>query len=231
MSNQKEAWEEAYQNKDNFVFYPHEEVIRFFAKYIIKRTGLDTFKKVHTVNGLPKVLDLGCGIGRHIIFSNVMQAEAYGVDLSESAIKFAIDWAKREGLSDAEKKILQSDITNMPFQNNFFDFIVSHGVLDSMSENNCRNTIVETHRVLKSGGYFYCDLISGDDSFHDSDFSGEEIVQSEHERNTIQLYFNEKFITELFSNFFDITEMILIKRSSITHNQYTSRYHLVLKKK
>jgi len=231
MNNQKNQWEESYQNKDYFVFYPHEEVIRFFAKYINQRKGIATFVKKHTETGLPKVLDLGCGIGRHIIFANDMQTDAYGVDLSESAVKFAIDWAKKEGVLNPEEKILQSDITKMPFQNNFFDFIISHGVLDSMSESNCQNSILDTHRVLKPGGYFYCDLVAGDNSFHNSDFSGEEIVQSEHEKNTIQLYFNRNLIDNFFSKYFEITEMILIKRTSITTDQYTSRYHLVLRKK
>lgn len=231
MSNQKDQWEESYKNKDNFVFYPHEEVIRFFAKYINKRTGHNTFSKKHNQNDLPKVLDLGCGIGRHVIFSNAMQTNAYGVDLSESAIQLAIDWAKKEGISNAEEKIVQADITKMPFQNDFFDFIISHGVLDSMSQLNCRNAIIDTDRILKPGGYFYCDLISGDDSAHNKDFSGEEIVQTEHEKNTIQLYFNRNLIASLFSDHFEIVELILIKRTSVLNNQYTSRYHLVLKKK
>ena len=231
MNNQKNQWEESYQKKDNFVFYPHEEVIRFFSKYINQRKGIDTFQKKHAETGLPKVLDLGCGIGRHVIFSSDMQTDAYGVDLSESAVKFAIDWAKKEGISNPEEKILQSDITKMPFQNNFFDFIISHGVLDSMSESNCRNSIIDTFRVLKPGGYFYCDLISGDDSFHDPDFSGEEIVQDEHEKNTIQLYFNGNLIDNFFSKYFEIIENTLIKRTSITTDRYTSRYHLILRKK
>lgn len=230
MDNQKNQWEKSYENKNNFVFYPHEEVIRFFAKYISKKKGLTELEKVHNLETLPKVLDLGCGIGRHIIFSNAMQTDAYGVDLSESALKFAIDWAKKEGIIDAKDRILQADITKMPFKNDFFDFIISHGVLDSMSENNCKNSIAETCRVLKPGGYFYCDLISGDDSFHDGNFSGEEIVQTEHEKDTIQLYFNKYSIKDFFSRYFEIIEMLLIKRCSIYSNQDSSRYHLVLKK-
>ncbi|MGB3946579.1 MAG: class I SAM-dependent methyltransferase [Bacteroidia bacterium] len=231
MDNQKKQWEESYQNKDNYMFYPHEEVIRFFSQYINKRKGFDTFEKKHNVNGLPKVLDLGCGIGRHIVFSNQMQTDAYGVDLSEAAIEFAVSWAKKEGIPNAEEKILQCDITKMPFQNNFFDFMVSHGVLDSMSLQNCQKSIVEAHRVLKSGGYFYCDLISGDDSEHDSNFSGEEVIKTEHERDTIQLFYNENLIKNLYSKYFEITDMILIKRNSITNNQGTSRYHIVFRKK
>jgi ubiquinone/menaquinone biosynthesis C-methylase UbiE len=231
MNNQKLEWEDSYKNKDNFIFYPHEEVVRFFAKYITKRVGLDSFIKRDPLNNVPKVLDLGCGIGRHVLLSHSMKTDAYGVDLSDFAIKFAIDWAEREGMKNAKDKILQSDITKMPFEDNFFDFIVSHGVLDSMTELNCRNAIKDTHRVLKSGGYFYCDLISGDDSFHEGDFSGEEIVKDQHEKNTIQFYFNEKLIGKLFSDYFEIIEMSLIRHTSILSNQYISRFHLVLKKK
>jgi cyclopropane fatty-acyl-phospholipid synthase-like methyltransferase len=151
MDNQKNHWEMSFKKKDNFVFSPHEEVIRFFAKYVSKRKGLNEFEKVHAMEERPKVLDLGCGIGRHIIFSNAMQTDAYGVDLSESAVKFSIDWAKKEGIKNAEEKILQ-------------------------------------------------------------------------------LYFNKNLIEKIFSTYFDIVEMILIKRNSIYASQYFSRYHLVLKK-
>ncbi len=34
MDNQKYEWDKSYQNLDNFVFYPHEEVIRFVSKFI-----------------------------------------------------------------------------------------------------------------------------------------------------------------------------------------------------
>lgn len=231
MNNKKSEWEKSYENKNNFLFYPHEEVIRFFSKYISKRMGLNTFSSQHQLNEKPKVLDLGCGIGRHVIFSHSMQTDAYGIDLSEKAIRFAIEWSKKEGIPNAEAKILQSDINQMPFESNFFDFIISHGVLDSMSQEICRNAISECSRVLKKGGCFYCDLVSGDDSKHEEEFSGEEIVQTEHEKNTIQLYFNRNLIDSFFTEFFEILEIILIKKIDLLSNHYISRYHLVLKKK
>jgi len=43
LKNDQEAWEESYRRGDNFVFYPHEEVIRFVSKYIRKRVGLNEF--------------------------------------------------------------------------------------------------------------------------------------------------------------------------------------------
>lgn len=66
MDNKINEWNSSYLNRDNFLFYPHEEVIRFFSKYIIKRIGLNEFYKVSNIHRKPKILDIGCGIGRHI---------------------------------------------------------------------------------------------------------------------------------------------------------------------
>ena len=33
-NNKKDEWDESYKNKDNYMFYPHEDVIRFISKYI-----------------------------------------------------------------------------------------------------------------------------------------------------------------------------------------------------
>ena len=89
MCTQEKEWNDSYERRENFVFYPHEEVIRFFSKHIRKRVGLDAFKDIVPFTVPPKILDLGCGIGRHIIYAHSMGAEAYGIALSRSAIKVA----------------------------------------------------------------------------------------------------------------------------------------------
>ncbi len=230
MNNQKELWELSFSKKDNYLFYPHEEVIRFISKYYAKRSGLRKLEKKQ-VDFIPKVLDLGCGIGRHIIFSHSMEMEAYGIDLSENAIEFAKEWAKIEGISNIDAKIKQGDITKMPFEKDFFDFIISHGVLDSMTYENSMNSFKDAARVLKKNGFFYCDLVSGDDSNHNPDYSGEEIVSTDHEFNTIQLFFNQELLKKIVLPYFKIHEIILIKREDLESKNFTSRYHLVLKKK
>ncbi len=50
-ANLRDKWEESYRRKENFVFYPHEELIRFVSKYIRKRIGLDEWKDVVEVRG------------------------------------------------------------------------------------------------------------------------------------------------------------------------------------
>ncbi len=224
-------WDNSYLNRDNFLFYPHEEVIRFVSKYIVKQVGLDEYQFIHPYNEKPKLLDVGCGIGRHIFYSHRMGLDSYGVDLSNEAITVARQWGRNLNVSDVENKIIQGDIRNMPWENGSFDYAVSHGVFDSTYFNIARAAFTETARILKNGGLFYCDLISGDDSNHAREFWGEEVVETQHEIGTIQMYYNYGKVLELVKDDFDILEANLIRRENIVSGSFHSRYHLVLRKK
>ncbi len=226
--NQKDAWEESYGRGDNFVFYPHEEVIRFTSKYIRKRTGFNEFLNVATFIPPPKVLDLGCGIGRHVKYCSEMGLEAYGVDLSETAIMMARNWLSSSGVSDADDHIVQGDVRQLPWDNGYFTFAISHGVLDSMPWEIARAACHELARVMIPGGLFYCDLISGDDSSHAREYSGSEMVTTKHEENTVQLYFNMQLINDLIKDAFLIKECKLMRSENVLTGGYHSRYHLVL---
>jgi SAM-dependent methyltransferase len=226
----KTAWEDSYSKRDNFLFYPHEEVIRFVSKHIRKRIGLDEFADVAPGAASRSVLDLGCGIGRHVVFCHEMGLEAYGVDLSESAIHVARNWSTARGVEDAAKKILQGDVRALPWKDGFFRYAVSHGVLDSMPYAIARAAVLELRRVMAPGGLFYCDLVSGDDSRHAREFAGEEVVTTAHEKGTVQSYFNQGLIRELFAGAFEILECTLIRREEVLRGGFTSRYHLISKR-
>lgn len=236
IENQKKKWEEAYLNRDNFVFYPHEEVIRFVSKYIRKKIGLFEYKEVcaseHSseLNNCVKILDLGCGIGRHVIYCHEMGLEAHGIDLSETAISVARKWATERGISEPEKRIYQGDITHLPYPDELFNFALCHGVLDSMSFPVAQLACSELARVLKRGGLFYCDLVSGDDSNHAREYCGEEIVSTQHERGTIQSYFNFAKINEMTTGLFEVIEALLVRRENIVVGGYYGRYHIVLRR-
>lgn len=231
MLNNKKEWDKSYENRDNFVFYPHEEVIRFISKYIRKRVGLTEFCDVASdVNASSQVLDLGCGIGRHVIYCHQMGLNAYGIDLSDTAVNVAIDWAHQNGMLEINERIKQGDIRNLPWQDGFFSYAVSHGVLDSMPYEIARAACVELARVMHVGGLFYCDLISGDDSDHSREYSGEEVVKTSHEHGTVQSYFNLEKIQAMIKNLFEIVDCYLVRRENILGGGHTSRYHLVLKK-
>lgn len=229
MSNKVE-WDNSYDNRDNFVFYPHEEVVRFMSKYIRKRIGLCEFKNIAFNSTNTRILDLGCGIGRHVMYCHDMGLDAFGIDLSDSAISFAHEWARQHEITNYNNKILQGDVRQLPWEHNFFSYAISHGVLDSMPFDIARAACIELGRVMTPEGLFYCDLVSGDDSRHAREFSGEEIVTSVHEKGTTQLYYNFNKINELIQGVFMIEECLLGRREDVLNGNYTSRYFLVLKK-
>jgi len=237
-ANEKDNWDKSYANGDNFVFYPHEEVIRFVSKYIRKRIGFNEFIDVKQSSlsssfsdgelSTKKILDLGCGIGRHVKFCWEMGLDPYGVDLSEIAVTEARKWLSSTQFPNPEFRIVQSDARNLPWKNNTFSYAVSHGVLDSMPFEISRAACIELARIMEPGGLFYCDLISGDDSFHSREFSGEEIVNTLHEKDTTQLYFNMSLIHELIEGSFSIKSCKLLRSEDVFLGTYTSRYHIVL---
>jgi ubiquinone/menaquinone biosynthesis C-methylase UbiE len=231
MDNRKKEWDKSYDNKDNYLFSPHEEVIRFISKFIRKKVGLNNFHDIDLLVNGSKILDLGCGIGRHVIYCYEMGLEAYGIDLSETAISVARNWGSDHGIPLVEKVLLQGDIRSLPWGDNFFRYATSHAVLDSMPFDFARDAVIELARVMQPGGLFYCDLISGDDSKHSREFTGEEIIETVHENSTIQLYFNKHKIDLLFEDLFEIQDIYLVRRENILKGDFTSRYHAVLSRK
>ncbi|WP_197490055.1 class I SAM-dependent methyltransferase [Rheinheimera sp. SA_1] len=227
IDDKKMFWEQSYLNHDNFMFYPHEEIIRFTAKYIAKRTGLEQVE--WRCKSDAKVLDLGCGIGRHVVFVAKMGIDICGIDLSETAIAVAKTWLEKENLGN-QAKLQCADIRFQPWPDQEFDFVMSHGVLDSMPFDVACAAVKETARVCKPGALFYCDLISSEDSWHGPDYCGEEVVQTSHEFGTIQSYFNPEKISQLFTPFFTILETTLIKRMDTKSGQFHSRFHLILQR-
>ena len=220
-------WEKSYEHRDNFVFYPHEEVIRFVSKYGRKRVGLNEFEdRREWLGRVPKLLDLGCGIGRHVVYAHEMQMEGFGIDLSSHAVEIAKEWALSVGAP--ADRIVQGDVRALPWEEGFFDLIVSHGVLDSMPFEVAQKAVEEVHRVLKPGGCFYCDLISGDNIHHAREYAGEEIVKTAHEEGTVQSYFNFGKIETLIKPWFSLLEANLIRKENVQTGSYSSRYHLIL---
>lgn len=226
--SRQDAWEQSYAAGDNFVFFPHEEVIRFAAKYLRKRTGLDSYADRHRLGRPPRVLDLGCGLGRHVKFCHEAGMEAYGIDLSTTAIELARQWAGRYGLPEPDQRLRPGDARQLPWPDGFFDAAVSHGTLDSMPFELACAVMAEMRRVLSEKAIFYLDLVSGDDRQHAREFAGDEVVETAHERGTIQSYYNYSRIGQLTAGRFTCIECVLIHREDTHSGTSHARYHLVL---
>ncbi|MEM4461132.1 MAG: class I SAM-dependent methyltransferase, partial [Nanopusillaceae archaeon] len=104
-------------------------------------------------DGLEKILDLGCGSGRHLVYLAKKGFKVYGIDISIHGLKIAREWLKKEGL---KAKLKVGDIyKKLPYESDFFDAIICIRTLNHGKIEWIRKAIKEMHRILKSNGYIF----------------------------------------------------------------------------
>lgn len=196
-------WDKVYSKAFGGTWYPNEGVVRFAARYLQRRVGIGDYDVRRKVG---KILDIGCGNGRHVVFLAEQGYDVYGVDISEEAIEIATAWVAKQGLHAA---LMFGDMERLPFEDEYFDVVISFGVLDHVPFTKAKKAINEIKRVSREGAYLYLTLRST----WDSEFGrGEEVekntfvLQEGYEKGLIQHYFDLEQVIELFGGFriFDI---------------------------
>ncbi|MDI6905013.1 MAG: class I SAM-dependent methyltransferase [Candidatus Bathyarchaeia archaeon] len=113
------------------------------------RSVVDLFKK----RNVRRVLDLGCGAGRHIVYLAREGFDVYGIDISEEGIKKAKQRLAEMNLH-ANLKV-GSMFTILPYHDNFFDAVISIKTIHHGKIRQIRKAIKEIERVLKPGGLIF----------------------------------------------------------------------------
>lgn len=93
------------------------------------------------------VLEAGCGIGTDGAQFAASGARYTGLDFSPSAIELA---RRRFDLYDLPGRFVAGSITDLPFPNDTFDLVFSHGVIHHIADT--KRAASEFGRVLKPGG-------------------------------------------------------------------------------
>jgi ubiquinone/menaquinone biosynthesis C-methylase UbiE len=221
------AWDSSYQLGQNHLFQPCDEMVRFVARHLRRRVGLDEVVDVQPEAKAARVVDVGCGIGRNLVFGTDMGLEMYGNDLSVHAVAMAQEWMSRKVGLVAKERIVACDVRNLPWENRFFAHAVSDSALDSMPFEVAQAGVAEISRIVQPGGYFYCNLISGNETGREPDFCGEVVVDTQHERNTIQSYFNKVQIGRLLEPLFEIVSLQLHQIHDEKAGRRFGRWHVV----
>ncbi len=112
-------------------------------------TGFNLFSEY--IRDHQKILDLGCGNGRlyKYLKEQGLNIEYYGLDISYELLKIV-----KERYSEVSDKIVEGNITKLPYEDNSFDLVICIAVfLHLPSEAMRLKALSEIERVLKPGGY------------------------------------------------------------------------------
>lgn len=96
-----------------------------------------------------KVLVIGCGLGTDGVQFAKAGCDYTGIDFSSRSVNLAARKAALAGLAGKSNHIF-ADAERLPFKNEAFDIVYSHGVLHHTPD--IKKAIDETFRVLRSGG-------------------------------------------------------------------------------
>jgi len=178
---------------------------KFFEKVqedIPKITNLLKKKKAQ------KILDLGCGSGRHLVYLAKRGFDVYGFDVSEQGIEIAENWLKKEKLKASFK--IGDVYKKLPYKDNFFDALISTQTLYHGRINNIRKLIKEIERILKPGGLIFITVTRMGPK---KDIPKEKMWKikfiaprtyvplSHHEKGLIHYLFNKELLRKEFKNF------------------------------
>ncbi len=139
------AWDKAWQSthgRSDWI-----EPAPFFVKHL---PAIDSHRT-------GRVLDLGCGPGRHAIHAAHMGYEVVGLDAAPSGVEYGVKWAEQTGLA---VNFCVGDMTALPFRNDAFDCIVSWNVIYHGTADIVEKAVSEIERCLDSDGWLILTLIS-----------------------------------------------------------------------
>ena len=216
LKEHKLKWDQLHESVRFQPKYPNESVIRF-----VKMNFPDSKET--------KIMDLGCGAGRHVVF---LASEGYsvtGVDLSKTGLDRTGVWLKAAGL---HAELVEATVTDLPIPSDSFDGVISYGVILYLSFDDIKRAISEIHRVLKTGGKAFVMVRSTKDMRFGE---GTEIESNTfkiqgndtNEEGMIMHFFTEDEIRELFHMFIEIKiGFVSMSMDSLEHVNVDYLIHL-----
>jgi len=133
-----------------------------YNRFTLVGQPMDDLLKNYSIKNIDKALDVGCGGGfttnylkryfTKVIFRR-KDIKVYGIDISKTVI-----WKAQKQYPDVVFKVC--DGRNIPFDDNFFDFIFMHSVTVHIPRRFTKKYIKEFKRVLKPEGQALIQLAS-----------------------------------------------------------------------
>jgi SAM-dependent methyltransferase len=148
-------------------------------------------------------LDIGVGGGRNTRLLCELGFDTFGIDVSAEGLKQTEGLLVKLGFKPTLKR---AQMTDLPFESNSFDAIISYGVFCYGTAAEMRRAIDEVHRVLKVGGHAFVVVRTTDDFRYGKGQSLEPdtyllTISETNEEGTVQHFLSESALRASFTAF------------------------------
>ena len=158
-------------------------------------------------HNVQRVLDLGCGTGRHMVFFTKLGFQMYGFDASPQALAIAEKWLKEEGL-EADLVLHQME-KRFPYEDSYFEAIISIQVIHHNLLKDIQYSVSECERVLTRNGLIFISvpILNVGPIEHEKDWALQKVEDSTYipqagpESGIPHHYFSESELRKTFSSF------------------------------
>ncbi len=103
-------------------------------------------------HGVKRILDLGCGDGRHLVWFAAQGFEMVGLDAAPTGLKLAEGFLAEAG---QKAELVRADIAAIPLADGSFDAVICVQVINHQDIDDIRRTVAEILRVLRSSGWLF----------------------------------------------------------------------------
>lgn len=178
-------------------------------------------------NKKSKILDLGCGTGRHLIYIKEHGFNGYGADISKIGLNITKNRLKQRKL---ECNLIRGHMNFLPFDNRSFDAVICINTLYHQKLEGIQRTIFEIYRILKRGGLLLTNFLTRRTYSYEKGKKIEEntfLPNEGIERGVLHHFTDKKEIEQLFKNFTNYTLRLIEKE---VDGKLSSRYILIARK-
>ena len=150
-----------------------------------------------------RLLDIGCGTGRHTIHFSKRGFEVHGFDEGEDVVERAMQHLERENLK-AHLRVW--DMTKpLPYESSMFDAVVAARVIHHTYAKNIARIAIEIGRVLKQDRFLFLQVPAYESETFDSGTKWAEpgtlFARAGPEKGVLHHFFRREELLALFPSF------------------------------
>lgn len=174
--------------------------------YVYDLVGIDAeFIQSFEEHNVHIVCDAACGFGKYSALLCANGFQVSGFDIAGSSIHLTKQILHFLGMDSIVNNYTVADILNTPYENNQFDAVVAHAIIDHLPKADAIKAISELHRIIHTNGLIYLSFSGmqpNDTAFqYTHSYDGNFPLQSLDRDGLLYCYYSDEDIQSLLSKY------------------------------